>query len=104
MNTFENRENCVRDCGKTVTRARNLKRHIAAVHQNAEVQCEKCFEKFNCKDVMKRHKQKCCVCRLCGVNFSNSLELARHHCTERKEKRSGGPTLKPQKKRRVDLR
>ena len=70
-------------CGKTFTRARNLKRHITTVHQNAEVQCEKCFKKFNRKDAMERHQQKCSICRLCGANFSNSLEPARHHCAER---------------------
>ena len=81
-------------CGKTFTRARNLKRHIEAVHQNAEVQCEKCFKKFNRKDIMERHQQKCCVCRLCGVDFSNSLELTRHHCVKK-----SGSKSKPQKKR-----
>ena len=69
-------------------------RHIEAVHQNVEVQCEKCFKKFNRKDAMKRHQQKCCICRLCDVDFSNSLELARHHCTER-----SGSKSRPQKKR-----
>ena len=81
-------------CGKIFTRARDLKRHVATVHQNVEVQCEKCFKKFNCKDAMKRHQQKCCVCRLFGVDFSNSLELARHHCAEK-----SGSKAKPHKKR-----
>ena len=80
--------------GKIFTRARDLKRHIATIHQNAEVQCEKCFKKFNRKNIMEKHQQKCCVCRLCGVNFSNSLELARHHYAER-----SGTKSKPQKKR-----
>ena len=83
-------------CGKTFTRVSSLKRHAEAVHQNAEMQCEKCFKKFNRKDVMERHQQKCCVCRLCGVNFSNSLELVRHHCAERKR---SGLAPRPQKKR-----
>ena len=80
----------------TFTRVDSLKRHVATVHQNAKVQCEKCFKKFNRKDIMERHQQKCGVCRLCGVNFSNSLELARHHCAERK---ISGPASRPQKKR-----
>ena len=67
-------------CGEIFTRARDVKRHAAAVHQNTEVQCEKCFKKFNCKDVMEKHKLKCCVCRLCGVDLPNSIELARHNC------------------------
>ena len=71
-------------CGKTFARADNLKRHVEAVHRNDEVQCEKCFKKFNRKDIMERLKKKCCVCRLCGVDFSNSLELARHHCAEKR--------------------
>ena len=86
-------------CSKIFTRARNLRRHFAAVHQNAKVQCEKFFKKFNRKDAMD--KQKFCVCRLCGVSFSTSLELARYHCTERKEKRSGGPASMPQKKKEL---
>ena len=31
-------------CGKTFTRVSSLKRHVEAVHQNVEVQCEKCFQ------------------------------------------------------------
>ncbi len=94
QNTHSKMEKICEICGKTFTRARDLKRHIETVHQNAEVQCEKCFKKFNRKDVMKRHQEKCCVCRLCGVDFSNSLELARHHCTEKR-----GSKAKPHKKR-----
>ena len=81
-------------CGKTFTRVDNFKRHVATAHQKVEVQCEKCFKKFNRKDAMKRHQEKCCICRLCGVDFSNSLELARHHCAER-----SGSKAKPHKKR-----
>ena len=81
-------------CGKTFTRVDSLKRHVEAVHRNDEVQCKKCFKIFNRKDIMERHQQKCCVCRLCGVDFSNSLELARHHCAEK-----NGSKAKPHKKR-----
>ena len=81
-------------CGKTFARADNLKRHVEAVHRNDEVQCEKCFKNFNRKDIMEGHQKKCCVCRLCGVDFSNSLELVRHHCAER-----SGSKSRPQKKR-----
>ena len=94
QNTHSKMENICEICGKTFARVDSLKRHIEAVHQNAEVQCEKCFKKFNRKDIMERHRQKCCICRLCGVGFSNSLELARHHCAEK-----SGSKTKPHKKR-----
>ena len=94
QNTHSKMENICEICGKTFARVDSLKRHIETVHQKVEVQCEKCFKKFNRKDAMKRHQEKCCVCRLCGVDFSNSLELARHHCTEKR-----GSKAKPHKKR-----
>ena len=43
---------------KTIVKAIMAKHdnsQVAAVHQNAEVQCQKCFKKFNRKDVMERH-------------------------------------------------
>ena len=83
------KKNVCETCAKTFTRARNHKRQVTAVYQNADVQHEKCFTKFSPKDLMEKHKLNCCACRLCGVNFPNSLELARHYCSERR-KRSGG--------------
>ena len=94
QNTHSKMEKICEICGKTFTRVSSLKRHVATVHQKVEVQCEKCFKKFNRRDIMERHRQKCCVCRLCGVNFANSLELVRHHCAERSDSKS-----RPQKKR-----
>ena len=89
-----------KDCGKTFTADRNLKRHIYTVHEgNKNYKCIHCDRYFGFKQVMERHienvhnnqtevivkidpkikiKIKSHKCEVCGKSFTQAAKLKKH--------------------------
>ena len=72
-------------CNKTFTRARDLKRHIMAVHQKRRPhKCSLCPKKFATKSGLNRHvsgvhaKEMAHECHICHRKFNQRCSLTRH--------------------------